>query len=95
MKLESLTASTSATKKYKAVFRLDNNKTKTIQFGAKGYSDYISSGDEEKKAAYIARHRVNENFNSPMTAGALSRWILWNKPTLSASIADFKKRFNL
>jgi len=25
----------------------------------------------------------------------LSRWILWNLPTKEASIADFKKRFNL
>jgi len=25
----------------------------------------------------------------------LSRWILWNKPTLKASISDFKKRFDL
>lgn len=95
MKLESITPSPSATKKYKAVFRLDNDKTKTIQFGAKGYSDYIQSGSEEKKNAYIARHRVNENFNNPLSAGALSRWILWNKPTLSASISDFKRRFNL
>lgn len=94
-KLESISPSSSAGKKLKAVFRLDNNKTKTIHFGASGYSDYIQSGDEEKKAAYIARHKVNENFNNPMTAGALSRWILWNKPTQSASVADFKKRFNL
>ena len=26
-----------------------------------------------------------------MSAGALSRWILWNKPTLKASIDDYKK----
>ena len=30
-----------------------------------------------------------------MSPGALSRWILWNKPTLKASIADFKKRFTM
>jgi hypothetical protein len=30
-----------------------------------------------------------------MTPGSLSRWTLWNKKTLSASIADYKKRFNL
>jgi hypothetical protein len=29
------------------------------------------------------------------SAGALSRWILWNKPTLAASIKDYKKRFGL
>jgi hypothetical protein len=51
--------------------------------------------DDKKKDAYIARHKVNENWNDPKSAGALSRYILWNKTTLSASIADFKKRFNL
>jgi hypothetical protein len=40
-------------------------------------------------------NKVNENFNDPLTAGSLARWINWNKTTLSASIADFKKRFNL
>jgi hypothetical protein len=95
MKLESITPSSSATKKYKAVFRQDSGRTKTIHFGAKGYDDYIKSGSEEKKQAYIARHKVNEDFNNPLTAGALSRFILWNKKTLSASISDFKRRFNL
>ena len=49
----------------------------------------------KKKDAYIARHKVNENWNDPKSAGALSRYILWNKTTQSASISDFKKRFNL
>ena len=71
------------------------SNTKTVQFGQKGSSTFIDHGDEQKKDAYIARHKVNENFQDPLTAGALSRWILWNKKTLSASIADFKKRFNL
>ena len=30
-----------------------------------------------------------------MTAGALSRWILWNKPTISGSLKDIQKRFNI
>ena len=30
-----------------------------------------------------------------MTAGSLSRYILWNKPTLKGSISDYRKRFNL
>lgn len=95
MKLESITPSTSPGKKYKAVFRLNTGLTKTIHFGAAGMSDYTKHHDEARKASYIARHSANENFNSPMTAGALSRWILWNKTTLTASIRDFKSRFNL
>lgn len=82
-------------KRMKAVFSDDGKKVKTVHFGFKGGSTYIDHKDDKKKDAYIARHRVNENFNDPMTAGALARWILWNKKTLSASIADFKKRFSL
>ncbi len=70
-----------------------NNKV--VHFGSKGSSTYIDHKDDKKKEAYLARHKANENWNNPLTAGALSRWILWNKKTLSASIEDFKKRFKL
>jgi hypothetical protein len=40
-------------------------------------------------------HRKNENWDKPDTPGALSRYILWNKKTLRASIRDFKKRFGV
>ena len=30
-----------------------------------------------------------------MTAGSLSRYVLWNKPTLRGSISDYRKRFQL
>ena len=68
---------------------------KVVHFGQKGGSTYIDHGNDEKKDNYIARHKVNENWRDPTTAGALARFILWNKKTLSASIADFKKRFSL
>jgi hypothetical protein len=55
----------------------------------------VLNTDEERKKLYLKRHEKNENWNDPKSRGALSRWILWNKKTLSASIADFKKRFNL
>ena len=95
MKLERLESSDIKGKKYTAVFRLENNRTKTIHFGSSGYEDFTMHQSEERKTAYIRRHQANENFNNPLTAGALSRWILWNKPTLKASIADFRKRFNV
>lgn len=88
--------STSKTKKYKAVFYDDSGKkVKTTQFGAKGYSDFPSHKDPKRKQRYLDRHRDREDWNSYMTAGSLSRWILWNKPTIKASISDYKKRFNL
>tara|TARA_R100000951_G_scaffold115716_1_gene124731 strand:+ start:4093 stop:4386 length:294 start_codon:yes stop_codon:yes gene_type:complete len=68
---------------------------KTVHFGSKGSSTFIDHKDQKKKDAYLARHKVNENWNDPTSAGALSRWLLWNKESLSASISDFKKRFKL
>jgi hypothetical protein len=94
-------------KKYDAIFRDKDcpckgseepkcgRKETRVSFGAKGFSDFTINKDEERKKLYLKRHEKNENWNDPKSRGALSRWILWNKKTLSASIADFKKRFNL
>jgi hypothetical protein len=68
---------------------------KVVHFGSKGSKTFLDHNDEKIKDNYIARHKVNEDWNKPTTAGALSRFILWNKKTLTASIADFKKRFGL
>jgi len=82
-------------KKLMAVFTLENGKTRTTHFGANGMSDYTKHKDDERKTRYLSRHRKNENWSAPMTAGSLSRWILWNKPTRAASISDYKRRFKL
>ena len=102
MWLLSVKPSTKPEKKYTATFCKCEKKNeckgknhKVVHFGYKGSTTFIDSRDEKKKAAYIARHKVNENWNDPTSAGALSRWILWNLPTLSASIAFFKKKFKL
>ena len=88
--------STNKDKKMMAIFYDGEKKIKTTHFGASGYTDFIKSGgDEKKKKAYLDRHRTNENWNDYMSAGSLSRWTLWNKKTLSASIADYKIKFNL
>ena len=82
-------------KKFKAVFYLDGDKKKTLHFGAKGMSDFTINKDPKRKANYIARHKVNENWKVPDTAGSLSRWILWNKPNYNESLKDYKRRFKL
>ena len=94
MKLLDIKTSTKPDKKLMAIFE-NNGRTKTIHFGAKGMDDFTKTRDEKQKQRYLSRHKANENWNKPDTAGALSRWILWNKTTRQASIADFKKRFNL
>lgn len=82
-------------KRFVAVFRQVNGKTKTTHFGAANptYGTFIDHKSEARKRAYLARHKVNENWSNPYSAGSLSRYILWNKPTLAASIADYKRRF--
>jgi hypothetical protein len=80
-------------KKYDATFETDAGRTKTVSFGAAGMSDYTKNKDPERKERYLDRHRANENWNDPDSPGALSRWILWNKPTLVDSIKDYKRRF--
>lgn len=68
-------------------------KIKTIQFGAVGYEDFTTHGDLQRKMSYISRHQAREDWNDPMSAGTLSKFLLWNKTTLSASYKDFRNRF--
>jgi hypothetical protein len=77
-------------KKYDVI--IDDKKI--IRFGSKGMSDYTLHGDTERKTRYILRHQKRENWNDPYTAGFWSRWVLWNKPTISESIKDIQKRFS-
>jgi hypothetical protein len=68
-------------------------KVKTVHFGAKGYESYPDHQDMQRKMSYISRHEARENWKDPMTSGALSKWILWNRTSLSASYKDFMNRF--
>lgn len=84
-----------ADKKFVAVFEHKQTKrTRTTHFGARAYSDYTIHKDPDRKARYIARHNNGtEDWQDPTSAGALSLWILWNKPTLRESIASYKRHF--
>lgn len=83
-------------KKMTATFYNSNgDKIKTTHFGAKNYADFTTHRDPARKQRYLNRHKARENWNDPMSAGALSKWILWNKPSLSTSKSDYKRRFNL
>ena len=81
----------SSKKKYDA--RIDG--TKTVSFGQKGASDFTKHKDKDRKEAYIARHKKNEDWNASgaKTAGFWSRHLLWAKPTLKESIDDINKKF--
>ena len=70
---------------------------KTIHFGLKGGSTYIDHKDDNKKAAWIARHKVREIWTKSgiKTAGFWSRWLLWEEPSLTASIKKIEKKFGV
>jgi hypothetical protein len=87
--------STNPQKKYMATFYENKKKIKTTHFGAAGMSDYTKHKNKSRKKRYMTRHKRRERWNDYMTAGSLSRYILWNKPTLRESIKDYKNRFNL
>ena len=78
------------TKKYRA--RIDG--TKSVYFGQAGASDFTIHKDPERKQRYLSRHRgMNEDWTNPSTAGFYATNLLWNKPTMEASIADTNRRF--
>ena len=77
--------------KYKVV--IDGKKT--VRFGAQGYNDNTKTGDDKAKRAYIARHRVTEDWSNYKTSGFWAKHLLWNKPTLQASIKDVERRYDM
>lgn len=94
LKLVKIMRSPNKDKKYRAVFSR-NGKIKNVDFGAAGMSDFTKHKDPERKQRYINRHSARENFNDPTSRGALSRWVLWNKPSFSESVKDYKRKFKL
>lgn len=99
----SVILSKSSKKGKKYMLKVDN---KTIHFGAAGMRDYTlmskkgsqfyepdKAKRDKVKNNYRTRHR-KDPINTKFTPGSLSYYLLWNKPTLTASIRDYNKRFN-
>ena len=79
-------------KRYKAIFYDRTRKIKTVQFGDKRYDNYTIHKDEKRKELYKKRHQ-KDKIHDPMSAGALSWYLLWNQPTLKESIKDYEEKF--
>lgn len=98
VKLIKIVKSDKPLKKYDAYFDIDG-KQKKVSFGAikkdgTPYSDFTQHKDEERKKRYLLRHS-NESYTDPTTPATLAKYILWNKTTLTASIADYKRRYGV
>jgi len=100
----SVILSKSSRKDKKYMIKHDN---KTVHFGAAGMRDftlinkkssnfYLPKKEEREKVKsnYKSRHS-KDPFNKVYTPASLSMYLLWNKPTLSASIKDYERRFGI
>ena len=77
-------------KKYDAVV----NNDKIISFGAAGYSDYTINKDQLRRQSYISRHS-NEDWSRAnlLSPAWLSRFILWEKPSLEEAIRSANQKY--
>ena len=94
IKLVSIKKSNKSGKKLMATFET-NGRKKVIHFGAAGMSDLTKHHDRERRNRYITRHRKDLRTGNPARAGYLSMFVLWNKPSLQASIRDYKRRLGI
>ena len=97
VKLLSVSPSSDSDKKLDVKLKTDAGREKTVRVGARGMDDFTKTHDEAQKARYINRHAAREDWklSGVLSSGFWARWLLWNKPTLSASVADTRRRFNL
>jgi curved DNA-binding protein CbpA len=94
IKLISIKRSTKKDKKLMATFE-KGGRSKIIHFGAAGMSDYTKHHDRTRRNRYIFRHLKDYKTGDPSRAGYLSMFVLWNKPSLQASISDYRRRLGI
>ena len=83
-------SSTNKNKKYDAV--IDGKKK--ISFGASGYSDFTKHQDSLRRDSYIKRHSKEDWSKSNIASPAwMSRYILWEKPTLKGAVDNANKKY--
>lgn len=108
-KLIKIVKSDKPKKKWKAIFKRQNGREKTIYFGSAGMRDftllndknskfYIPDKKEREKVRdnYQARHKkdlITDENKQGIGAGALSYYLLWTTPKMN--IASYRRRFNL
>ncbi len=96
VKLISVKRTPGERKEFKAAFILNNGREKLVRFGTS--SNWVTNPKktDADRAAYLKRHRVNENWGDYLSAGALSRHLLWgDSRSLKTNLTKFKKQFKL
>lgn len=101
--LISVKPSTNKTKKWTALFRMTDNKFKSVSFGSPIAEDYLKHNDLKRRDAYLSRHKKDLRTNDPMRAGYLAYYVSWSgfeqdkRPTRSIPklIKLYNSKFNL
>lgn len=78
-----------------AFFLMDNGKTIKRKFGSAVGFTYFDGASEEKRNAYIARHKVREDFNDVFSAGSLSRFSLWQFRSRNEIEKFYNRKFKI
>ena len=98
IELISIQPSTRKNKKWRATFLVEDDdgqqSYRTIHYGDSRYQDYTMHHDPERRESYRRRHKSALKA-SPMSANALSYFILWYTPDINNNIEFFKEHFNL
>jgi hypothetical protein len=83
-----ISKSTRAGKKFQAV-----SNGKTIVFGDSNYQDFTQHGDPKRRDNYLSRHGSEDwSRSNIMSPAFMSRWVLWEKPTLKGAVAHLNKK---
>ena len=84
-----ISKSTRAGKKYQAV-----SNGKTIVFGDSKYEDFTQHGDPKRRDNYLSRHGSEDwSRSNIMSPAFMSRWLLWEKPSITAAVANLNRKF--
>jgi hypothetical protein len=95
LQLKSIKKADDGKHKYVATFSRDGRDF-TTRFGQAGASDYTLNHDPDRRAAYLKRHKANEDWNEPTSAGSLSKYLLWGPTTsFTENLRLYRKRFGL
>ena len=105
IKLKSIKKSLDNKKKLVASFQIKTSKQakkfkeKQTNFGYNNpedkMNDYRLHKDIDRRNQYIIRHQKDLRTDDPTRAGYLSMFMLWNKPTLEASVKDYNRRLKI
>ena len=85
----------SSPKKWAVRVPTSSGRGKTVLFGARGYEDFTTHGDVERRERYRTRHQ-HDRIDDPYAPGFWSMWALWGesddlKTAFAAAVRKAKK----